>query len=61
MEVVVFVLYVFYFRGRFVMEYCGDVCTLADFEQRKVEYSKEKRRHYYFMSLKSDQVCTLVQ
>lgn len=39
-----------------MLEYCGEVCTLADFEQRKMEYSKEKRRHYYFMSLKADQV-----
>ena len=38
------------------MEYCGEVCTHADFEQRKLEYSKEKRRHYYFMSLKADEV-----
>lgn len=42
------------------MEYCGEVCTTADFEQRKIDYSKEKRRHYYFMSLKTDEVslCT---
>ena len=38
------------------MEYCGEVCTIADFECRKSEYSKEKRRHYYFMSLKTDEV-----
>ncbi len=43
-------------RGTFVMEYCGEVCTTADFEQRKIDYSKEKRRHYYFMSLKTDEV-----
>ena len=42
--------------GVFVMEYCGEVCTPADFEQRKKDYVKEKRRHYYFMSLKTDQV-----
>lgn len=44
------------YRGVFVMEYCGEVCTTSDFEQRKLEYSKEKRRHYYFMSLKTDEV-----
>ena len=38
------------------MEYCGEVCTSTDFELRKIEYSKEKRRHYYFMSLKTDEV-----
>jgi len=39
------------------MEYCGEVCTIADFERRKEEYSRDKRRHYYFMSLKTDEVC----
>lgn len=43
------------------MEYCGEVCTIADFEQRKVDYSKEKRRHYYFMSLKTDEVRILAR
>ena len=38
------------------MEYCGEVCTPADFEQRKLDYVQEKRRHYYFMSLKTDEV-----
>ena len=43
-------------RNTFVMEYCGEVCTSAEFEQRKKEYVMEKRRHYYFMSLKTDEV-----
>ncbi len=38
------------------MEYCGEVCTLTDFEARKVEYVRVKRRHYYFMSLRTDEV-----
>ncbi len=38
------------------MEYCGEVCTIADFERRKKVYSQEKRRHYYFMSLRTDEV-----
>ena len=38
------------------MEYCGEVCSPADFEKRKIEYVKEKRRHYYFMSLTTDEV-----
>ena len=40
-----------------MMEYCGEVCTISDFEQRKLEYGQEKRRHYYFMSLRNDEVC----
>lgn len=39
------------------MEYCGEVCTPAEFEERKKDYVVEKRRHYYFMSLKTDEVC----
>ena len=38
------------------MEYCGEVCTHTDFEARKLEYMKDKRRHYYFMSLTTDEV-----
>ena len=38
------------------MEYCGEVCSLEEFEERKKVYSMEKRRHYYFMSLKADDV-----
>ncbi len=44
------------FSDTFIMEYCGEVCTIEDFEQRKIDYSKENRRHYYFMSLRTDQV-----
>ena len=40
----------------FVMEYCGEVCTPEEFEHRKMEYRIEKRRHYYFMSLHTDEV-----
>jgi len=40
----------------FIMEYCGEVCSLAEFEERKRVYSMEKRRHYYFMTLKADDV-----
>jgi len=42
--------------GVFTMEYCGEVCTSGDFELRKKEYVKDKRRHYYFMSLKTDEI-----
>ena len=38
------------------MEYCGEVLTAEEFEDRKREYSKQKRRHYYFMSLRNDEV-----
>ena len=38
------------------MEYCGEVITPDQFEERKKQYTNEKRRHYYFMSLRSDEV-----
>ena len=38
------------------MEYCGEVCSLEEFETRRNIYEKESRRHYYFMSLKTDEV-----
>lgn len=47
-------------RDTFVMEYCGEVCTPEEFEQRKKDYRKDKRRHYYFMSLKTDEVCIFI-
>ena len=38
------------------MEYCGEVISPVEFEERKKLYTIEKRRHYYFMSLRSDEV-----
>ena len=43
-------------RGAFVMEYCGEVISPVQFEERKKQYTIEKRRHYYFMSLRTDEV-----
>ncbi|XP_019853842.1 PREDICTED: histone-lysine N-methyltransferase SETD2-like isoform X2 [Amphimedon queenslandica] len=43
-------------RYSFVMEYCGEVCSLEEFERRRNIYEKESRRHYYFMSLKTDEI-----
>lgn len=50
-----------YPRGAFVMEYCGEVISPVQFEERKKQYTNEKRRHYYFMSLRSDEVHYLKQ
>ena len=41
------------------MEYCGEVISPVEFEERKKLYTVEKRRHYYFMSLRSDEVYTV--
>ncbi|CAD6227546.1 GSCOCG00001229001-RA-CDS [Cotesia congregata] len=42
--------------GEFIMEYVGEVVDPKDFRKRAKEYSKDKNKHYYFMSLKSDQI-----
>ena len=46
------------YRDSFVMEYCGEVCTPEEFEIRRKNYELDKRRHYYFMSLKTDEAST---
>ncbi|KAL6602158.1 SET domain-containing protein [Neocallimastix californiae] len=42
--------------GQFVMEYAGEIITYSDFLQRTQEYSKEGLKHFYFMSLKKDEM-----
>ena len=38
------------------MEYCGEVMDYKDFQERAERYDKENRRHYYFMTLRADEV-----
>lgn len=38
------------------MEYVGEVLNPEEFNNRVKQYSKEKREHYYFMALKSDEI-----
>lgn len=38
------------------MEYCGEVMGYEEFEKRVETYDKENRRHYYFMTLRADEV-----
>jgi len=41
------------------MEYCGEVMNYKDFQERAERYDRENRRHYYFMTLRADEVnCT---
>ncbi|CAA9998875.1 unnamed protein product, partial [Nesidiocoris tenuis] len=42
--------------GEFLMEYVGEVIDPKEFRRRAKDYSKEKNRHFYFMSLKSDSI-----
>jgi hypothetical protein len=43
-------------RGQFVIEYCGEVIPTSMFSKRAREYSEAGAKHFYFMSLKSDEV-----
>ena len=38
------------------MEYCGEVMNYKDFQERAEYYDRENRRHYYFMTLRADEV-----
>ena len=43
-------------RNQFVMEYCGEVMNYRDFQDRAERYDRENRTHYYFMTLRADEV-----
>ena len=51
-----FLLLILLFRNQFVMEYCGEVMNYKDFQERAERYDRENRRHYYFMTLRADEV-----
>ncbi|KAJ3414588.1 histone methyltransferase set2 [Chytridiales sp. JEL 0842] len=42
--------------GQFVIEYCGEVIPASMFSKRAREYSEAGAKHFYFMSLKTDEV-----
>ncbi|KAG1683065.1 Histone-lysine N-methyltransferase SETD2 [Nymphon striatum] len=41
---------------QFIIEYVGEVLNHKEFNQRVKQYSKEKCEHYYFMSLRADEI-----
>ncbi|XP_028393284.1 histone-lysine N-methyltransferase SETD2-like isoform X2 [Dendronephthya gigantea] len=41
---------------QFVIEYSGEVMGYEEFEKRVEMYDHENRRHYYFMTLKADEI-----
>jgi hypothetical protein len=49
-------LFCIYSRNQFVMEYCGEVMNYRDFQNRAEQYDRQKRTHYYFMTLRADEV-----
>ncbi|KAK3708092.1 hypothetical protein QZH41_019178 [Actinostola sp. cb2023] len=42
--------------NQFVTEYCGEVMNYRDFQKRAEQYDRQKRRHYYFMTLRADEI-----
>ena len=52
---------ILYFSGEFILEYVGEVLDPDEFEKRAEEYSKDKNRHYYFMSLRADAIIDATQ
>ena len=47
---------IFSHRNQFVMEYSGEVMGYEEFEKRVEMYDRDNRRHYYFMTLRADEV-----
>eukprot|EP00794_Sanderia_malayensis_P017709 gene17709-19478_t len=43
-------------EGSFVIEYCGEVVNYAEFMKRTETYDQEGRKHYYFMTLKANEI-----
>ncbi|KAI9327998.1 hypothetical protein BDR26DRAFT_874677 [Obelidium mucronatum] len=43
-------------KGQFVIEYCGEVLSQSMFLKRVRDYSESGAKHFYFMSIKSDEV-----
>lgn len=43
-------------KGQFIIEYCGEVIPHSTFIKRTKEYSIAGVKHFYFMSLKSDEI-----
>lgn len=39
-----------------MLEYCGEVLDHKEFKTRVKEYARNKNIHYYFMSLKNNEV-----
>lgn len=49
-----------YLRNTFVLEYCGEVLDHKEFKTRVKEYARNKNIHYYFMSLKNNEVSDMI-
>lgn len=43
-------------KGTFIIEYCGEVLSSTVFEKRIQEHAQKGAKHFYFMSLKPNEV-----
>jgi hypothetical protein len=50
------ILFELFFSGEFILEYVGEVLDHEEFDVRADDYSNDKNRHYYFMSLRADAI-----
>ena len=48
--------YLFLFRGTFIYEYVGEILNQNQFAERTELYGEQGQRHYYFMTLQSEQI-----
>jgi [histone H3]-lysine36 N-trimethyltransferase len=46
------------YRDQFIYEYVGDVVSHPSFMKRMRDYAQEGIKHFYFMMLQKDEVCT---
>lgn len=47
-----------HYRDDMIYEYIGDVISQPSFIKRMREYAEEGIRHFYFMMLQKDEVCS---
>jgi hypothetical protein len=50
-----------HYSGQFVIEYVGEVINYKEFRRRFENYSGRGHKHFYLMSLSSDQVCRAIE
>ena len=45
------------YSGQFIIEYVGESIDHKEFKRRFDEYNEQGHKHFYFMTLSSDEVC----
>uniref|UniRef100_A0A3Q3W306 [histone H3]-lysine(36) N-trimethyltransferase n=1 Tax=Mola mola TaxID=94237 RepID=A0A3Q3W306_MOLML len=52
----IYMPHITFYLNTFVLEYCGEVLDHKEFKTRVKEYARNKNIHYYFMSLKNNEI-----